>query len=155
MIFHPVSGKLALEVFDYPEISRNAFLAVKIEIDFSEPNDPEIADGTRVGVYIQGVAVPSNDWRQLADSTLTIESESGVDAFEGYIYYYSYYNAANVSQIVMGGWNDGVVAAKLTGRLDFTLEGLANLGKPAFSWDVNLAYEPDELESVQRDFENR
>lgn len=154
MEFHPDNGYLELIIFDaHPSISREVFLSLHVIFDFLEPMDPDCpGDEYRASAEITGIPVPNCDWRSLSGKTLEVLHPSGERAYEGLIGYYEYFNAIDIRTISFGEFQNGLVTVEMNGTLDFTVEGLARLGKPPFSWSVELKYDEPEMDKVQCEF---
>ncbi|QDT25173.1 hypothetical protein Enr10x_04680 [Gimesia panareensis] len=131
--FTPKSGSLKIETFDDPP----PVLTMNIRIEFREPMDPEEPGCTQsVKAEFDDLAVPFESGKDLAHATITnpiIE-----DVSESTIYYRGYHNPIELNSISFAHFEGTGVLAILTGTIDFSHEGLSQLGKPEFMWKVLL-----------------
>jgi len=158
MQFHPVSGTLETYIDDRGE--DGPFLGFTIEMSFEEPVDPDVPDAeVRVKATFDRICVPQHDWTKIANSTVVILTKSRVSDFEGSIYLDGGHFDAELSEIKFGNLSSGCIHAKLTGYLDVWYEGdpqpQTEEEYPQFCWEVELAYDSDELQEVQNEWDAR
>lgn len=156
-VFHPKGGTLEFEIFDNPKVHPEPVMTLTIHLDFSELMDPKNPKSKQlVSAEINGIPLPLGfDWRQLGGGTLKAAEFDANELTEGTIYYRGYHNPIELASLTFGSFQRKVIPATLKGVIDFTYEGLADLGKLEFEWHVNLNYEKSAVEKVFADFKSQ
>ncbi len=138
-MFTPQSGSLELESF-------HGTLALLIRIQCAEPMDPDDPRGnnSRVTINIDGVPFSGSD--HFALDGLNVDASEDED-IEASIYHFGYHNPVDLTALRFHSLSDSGVVVEIAGVIDFTFEGLSQLGTPSIKWSTNLSCDFDAFDS--------
>jgi len=144
--FAPMAGRLTARVFSNPHVGLPATLFFDIEI----PLRPFEFDGAlqTTAVRLDFIRFPVSDWRQFEDREFRFPVSPRPGYIDGSVYLGEAHNPCDVTRIRFGPLAGRTLQAELDLRFDFEYEGPAELGKPAATWTVPLAFDPAQLDEA-------
>ena len=146
----PQSGELSSTVFEnkHAGISRSVFFNIRIPIAPFDFEGASVKTSVRLDLIDFGVT----DWRLLSDKSFIFPVNPDEGFIDGSMYLGHAHNPADVTRIAFGRFADSRVEVDFDIVFDFTYEGPSRLGKPSFTWRIDLNFDPNSLDATLHEF---
>ena len=146
VVLKPLPGELTSKVFDNEHLKIAPAIVYGIKIPFAKFK----YQGSEVGTSLRldRIRFAVAGWRELSgrEFRFPVNPEDGY--IDGSVYLGGAHNPADVTRIKFGELAEGRIPVELDVRIDFEFEGLKGLGKPSYTWQTELHFDPKELDGV-------
>ncbi len=92
-----------------------------------------------------------SDWRELAEKEFAFAQNPKCGYIDSSIYLNHFHNLAYVSRIRFGALKDNILSAELDVQFESVFEDSEEPGKLRSTWNVELEFDPNALDSVVRE----